>query len=83
MNELPILLPIKDETPKVMISFVRPESSSEIAKKKITDTLLLTGLLYFLQGVESEIKITVNNETFLVKANKDTDSVSITKCNDE
>lgn len=83
MNELPILLPIKDETPKVTISFVRPETASEIAKKKITDTLLLTGLLYFLQGVESEIKITVNNETFLVKANKDTDSVSITKCNDE
>ena len=89
MNELPILLPLnvklppKDDTSKVTINFVRPESESELAKKKITDYLLMTGLLFFLNGVESEIKITVRNETYLVKANEDTYSVSITKCDEE
>ena len=91
MNGLPILLPLNASLPPmyktshVSIAFDRHKAVDEIAKEKIADSLLIAGLAYFLKGVESEseIKITVNKETFLVRVNKNTDSVSFYKVSEE
>lgn len=81
MKQLPILPSAEDEAPKVEITFAGPGSNPEIMKQnKITEYLLMTGLLYFLKGVESEISFTIDGETYLAKADKANDTVSITKC---
>lgn len=80
MNQLPLLNNDNTESSKINISFGRPEEKAdEMVKNKIVDYLLMTGLLYFLKGVESEISFTINDKTYLAKADKDNDSISITE----
>ena len=77
MNELTI----KDETPEVEITFAGPGSNPEVMKQnKITEYLLMTGLLYFLKETGSEISFIIDGETYLAKVDKANDTVSITKC---
>lgn len=77
MNNVPLLEHSNGKRPEIDINFKLPEADKD--QQAIIDYLVMTGLLFFLKGVDSEVTFTINGKNYLAKANRGLGSIDITE----